>query len=70
MLLSRLNITILDQGVPLRLSLGNPDPENPDSVGTFQQQVRLEPAVRPEKSGISTEFPSRRNHKLTSCHDI
>ncbi|XP_029357486.1 microfibrillar-associated protein 2 isoform X2 [Echeneis naucrates] len=29
---------------------GSPDSENPDSfAGTFQQQVRLDPVVRPEK---------------------
>lgn len=32
-----------------------PDSQNPDSLpGTYQQQVRLEPVVRPEKSGISS----------------
>ncbi|KAG7244558.1 hypothetical protein INR49_029577 [Caranx melampygus] len=33
-----------------------PDSENQDSLpGTFQQQVRLEPVVRPEKSGSELE---------------
>ncbi|XP_023269993.1 microfibrillar-associated protein 2 [Seriola lalandi dorsalis] len=35
---------------------GNPDTENHDSLpGTYQQQVRLEPVIRPEKSGSELE---------------
>uniref|UniRef100_A0A8D2ZD50 Microfibril associated protein 2 n=1 Tax=Scophthalmus maximus TaxID=52904 RepID=A0A8D2ZD50_SCOMX len=35
---------------------GGPDSENHDSLaGTFQQQVRLDPVVRPEKSGSELE---------------
>lgn len=34
----------------------NPDPVNPESLpGTYQQQVRLEPVVRPEKSESELE---------------
>lgn len=43
----------------------NPESENPDPVpGTYEQQVQLQPVVRPEKSGTSAEFTSRQGPLL------
>lgn len=43
--------------------LESPESENTDPLpGTYQQQVQLQPVVRPEKSGISAQFSSCQSH--------
>lgn len=50
--------------------LESPESENTDPLpGTYQQQIQLQPVVRPEKSGISAQFPPVRV-TFPSCRDV